>query len=77
MSVLTEHVNTSSALAEFPLRADRARQLGELAPVLATPAAAVAFAAGVAVGVQLTGAFGAGVAAGGCGGGPQPPKQAL
>ena len=34
MSVLTEHVNSSSALAEFPLRADRARQTGEHAPVL-------------------------------------------
>ncbi|MFI2629562.1 hypothetical protein ACH5A2_04105 [Streptomyces collinus] len=65
MSVLTEHVNTSSVLAECPLRADRAQQMGELAPVLATPATAVAFAAGVAVGVAVTGAFGAGLAAAG------------
>ncbi|WP_367321862.1 hypothetical protein [Streptomyces sp. HUAS ZL42] len=65
MSVLTERVNASSELAEFQLRSDRARQMGELAPVLATPAAAVAFAAGVAVGVQVTGAFGAGLGAAG------------
>ncbi|WP_033306964.1 hypothetical protein RFN58_04515 [Streptomyces iakyrus] len=65
MSVLTERVNASSVLAELPLRADRAQQMDELAPVLATPATAVAFAAGVGVGVAVTNAFGAGLAAGG------------
>ncbi|MFD9303391.1 hypothetical protein ACFWCB_12170 [Streptomyces sp. NPDC060048] len=64
MSVLTEHVNSSGELAEFPLRADRARQMGDLAPVLATPATVVAVAAGVAVGAQLVGVFTAGVAVG-------------
>ncbi|WP_033306963.1 hypothetical protein RFN58_04510 [Streptomyces iakyrus] len=50
MSVLTERVNASRVLAELPLRADRAQQMDELAPVLATPSAAlVAAAAAVAV----------------------------
>ncbi|WP_033306962.1 hypothetical protein RFN58_04505 [Streptomyces iakyrus] len=40
MSVLTERVNASSVLAELPLRSDRAQQMDELAPVLATPAIA-------------------------------------
>ncbi|MCF1592909.1 hypothetical protein [Streptomyces muensis] len=38
VSVLTEHANRSSAPTGLPLRADRARQMSELAPVLATPA---------------------------------------
>ncbi len=36
--VLTEHANRSGALAGLPLRADQARPMSELAPVLATPA---------------------------------------
>ncbi|WP_331766052.1 hypothetical protein [Embleya sp. NBC_00896] len=69
MSVLTEHVNSSGALAEFPLRADRPLQMGELAPVLATPAA---FAAGVAIGVA---AYGAGYAVAAVGGGHPHPRD--
>ncbi|WP_033306965.1 hypothetical protein [Streptomyces iakyrus] len=46
--MLTEHVNASSVLAEFPLRADRARRMDELTPVLATPGAVV-----VAVGLYV------------------------
>ena len=65
VSVLTEHANSHSALVDLPLRADRARPMSELAPVLATPAAAVAFAAGVAVGYQVGQAHALGVAAAG------------
>ena len=41
VSVLTEHANRSGALAGLPLRADRARPMSELAPVLATPAVVI------------------------------------
>ncbi|MCF1592910.1 hypothetical protein [Streptomyces muensis] len=67
VSVLTEHANRSRTLAGLPLRADRAQQMSQLAPVLATPATAVAFAAGVGVGLALGQAHAAGMAACGTG----------
>ncbi|MGH8933093.1 MAG: hypothetical protein ACRDZO_21320 [Egibacteraceae bacterium] len=61
MSTLLRKVNSSSELAGVPLHATEARQVGELAPVLATPAA---FGAGLAAGVGVTGAFAGGFAVG-------------
>ncbi len=58
VSVLTEHANRSDALAGLPLRADQARPMSELGPVLATPTivgAATAIATSPAVGVAVFG----------------------
>ena len=57
LSVLTEHANRSDALAGLPLRADQARPMGELGPVLSTPIVVVV-ATAYAVGMIIPAAAG-------------------
>ncbi|MGW3651221.1 hypothetical protein [Streptomyces sp. NPDC000878] len=75
MTSISDRINDVSPQLFGELTLTRgARHLSDLTPVMATPAA---FAAGVAVSVAAYGAGYAVGAIGGCGGGPQPPKQAL
>ncbi|MGQ0842302.1 hypothetical protein [Actinokineospora sp.] len=57
MSTLLDKVNASEVLAAIPLRTEGVTPAGSAAPVLATPATVVGFAAGVAVVSGVAGAF--------------------
>jgi hypothetical protein len=61
VTTLIDKVNSSEELAALPLRATGAEEVGQLTPVLATPAA---FAAGVAAAGAVAGAAAAGAAIG-------------
>jgi hypothetical protein len=61
MTTLIDKVNASEELAELSLRARSAEEVGQMTPVLATPAA---FAAGLAAAGAVAGAAAAGAAIG-------------